>query len=242
MDGDTRSSSLGAPLDNGLWNGALGAAMKPLMPILRGRYDPFIDNVVLWLRFNSRTGFLTDSSQRNFNASNTNVTSNFSNFIEGDGSANFNGTDSLLQFPLDGAFDFGSGDFTIELWFNSRIVSGQTLIARWTGTNTFFLGCGPNLYLYINGPLVINGSTNYIINSWNHVAVSRNGANLRMFLNGAQTGATHNIGTTVLNTSTVPLRIGRDGGGNAFFNGLMDNIRITKGIGRYSSNFDLSLI
>jgi hypothetical protein len=30
MDGDTRSSSLGAPLDNGLWNGPLGAAMRPI--------------------------------------------------------------------------------------------------------------------------------------------------------------------------------------------------------------------
>jgi|694.fasta_scaffold118667_3 hypothetical protein len=30
MDGDTRSSSLGAPLDNGLYNGPLGAALKPL--------------------------------------------------------------------------------------------------------------------------------------------------------------------------------------------------------------------
>lgn len=241
MDGDSRSSSLGAPLDNGLWNGVLGAAMKPLMPVLGRRYDPFIDNVVLWLRFNSRTGFLTDSSQRNFNASNTNVTSNLSNSIEGDGSANFNGTDSLLQFPLDSAFDFGSGDFTLECWFNSRVTTGQTLIARWTTTNTFFLGIGPNVSFYVNNTLAAS-SANYTINTWNHAAVSRNGTSIRLFLNGVQAGSTYTIGAASLTASTVPLRIGRDAGGNGFFNGLMDNIRITKGIGRYSSNFDISSI
>jgi hypothetical protein len=234
-------AKLGALSNNGLHNGPVGAVMKPFAPISRNKYDQFINNVVLWLRFNSRTGFLTDSSQSNFNASNTNVTSNLSNFIEGDGSANFNGAGSLLQFPLDSAFDFGTGDFTIECWFNSRVATGQTLIARWTGTNTFFLGIGPNVSFYVNNILAAS-SANYTINTWNHVAASRNGESVRLFLNGVQAGSTYTIGTAALTASAVPLRIGRDGGGNGFFNGLMDNIRITKGIGRYSYNFDISSI
>lgn len=232
---------LAGSLNNGFYTGPSASVIKPFIPISKERYDPFIDNVVLWLRFNSRTGFLTDSSQRNFNASNTNVTSNLSNFIEGNGSANFNGTDSLLQLPLDSAFDFSAGDFTIECWFNSRVATGQTLIARWTGTNTFFLGIGPNVTFYVNNTLAAS-STNYTINAWNHVAVSRNGTGIRLFLNGAQAGSTYTIGAASLTASTVPLRIGRDGGSNGFFNGLMDNIKITKGIGRYSSNFNINEI
>jgi hypothetical protein len=79
---------------------------------------------------------------------------------------------------------------------------------------------------------------------WYHVAVCRDGANLRMFVDGTQLGSTHNISTTTIHDSDETWRIGAFfAGGNAGIGtaqnvqGWMDEIRVTIGAARYTSNF-----
>lgn len=189
---------------------------------------------------------LTDSSNNNFRAvkyGNTVIDRNI--FKYGNGSAYFDGAGDYLELPLDSAFDFGSGDFTIEFWAYTANTAWQTFLARWgTGGYAFFIGNnngGPyGLELYLN---TANGRAIYSPNgipmsSWNHIAVSRNGASIRLFLNGTQVGSTYNIGTASISSSTEKLKIGEDNlSANPAYNGYMDDLRITKGIGRYSSNF-----
>lgn len=74
---------------------------------------------------------------------------------------------------------------------------------------------------------------------WYHFALTRDGSNgIRLFLNGVQQGS------TVTNSNPIDFhgtgaRIGSNGwdGGNSFFNGWIDDLRITKGVARYTADF-----
>ena len=186
----------------------------------------------------------TDSSTNNFQLTafgNTLVVAGSGNPPFGGGSAFFDGTGDFLELPLDPAFDFGSDNFTVECWFYSIVSGLQTLVARWgSGGNAFFLGFitdSINIQLYINGTAaVIAGSPQ--INQWNHVAAVRDGSDIKLFLNGIQVGSAYNIGNTAINSTTEKLRIGDDNnGGNPGTTGYIDDLRITKGIARYTANF-----
>jgi hypothetical protein len=89
--------------------------------------------------------------------------------------------------------------------------------------------------------------------AWHHVAVSRSGTNLRIFFNGTQVGATE---TNTLSFNRIgdggsqDLHVGRLYTGDdtqtavsgftyyeSFLNGYIDDLRITKGVARYTANF-----
>jgi len=201
--------------------------------------DPFLNNVSLLLPFD---GSFNDASNNNFTVTtdgNVQISNAQSKF--GGGSALFDGSGDYLELPLNSAFDFGSGNFTIECWFYSIVSGFQTLVARWgSGGNAFFLGfdtSSSNVQIYINNTAaVIAGSPQ--INQWNHVAVVRDGSNIKLFLNGTQVGSAYNIGNTAINSTTEKLRVGDDNnGGNPGTTGYIDDLRITKGVARYTSNF-----
>ena len=79
------------------------------------------------------------------------------------------------------------------------------------------------------------------LNVWHHVAVSRAGTSLRMFVDGQQLGATFSNSVSYNRINNEDLEIGRMRIGNPQFNtfldGFIDDIRITKGIARYTKNF-----
>jgi hypothetical protein len=184
---------------------------------------------------------LTDSSTNNFQLSAFgNAAVNTTTFKYGGGSSYFDGNGDYLMLPLNPAFDLGSEDFTIEFWFNTTNPDWQTLLARWgPGGNAIFIGVeqsNQGLQFYINNTFIIGGGT-MSLNQWYHVAMCRSGASLRLFLDGVQISSTHNIGNGSINSTTEPLRIGADNGINPFYEGYIDDVRITKGVARYTANF-----
>src|SRR5207253_3991625 len=68
------------------------------------------------------------------------------------------------------------------------------------------------------------GTSALPLNTWTHVAATYDGATLRIFVNGAQTGATAVTGSIV--TSASPLRIGGNAPFGDYFGGLIDEVRI----------------
>lgn len=72
------------------------------------------------------------------------------------------------------------------------------------------------------------------INQWSHIALTKSGSTVRLFLNGAlQTSGI----VTAITAGTMNFTIGDwDGAGNSF-NGFMQDIRITNGVARYTANF-----
>jgi hypothetical protein len=81
------------------------------------------------------------------------------------------------------------------------------------------------------------------LNTWYHFAVVRNGANLKCFINGSQIGSTYNISTKILRNSTAFFTVGastaydNESSWENYFNGYIDEARISKGIARWTSNF-----
>lgn len=136
---------------------------------------------------------------------------------------------------------FGTGDFTVELFVRSsvslqtidypRLVAvGEYLTSG--GWNLVFLKPdGGQLFLdfYASGGVALGLPCGTLTdNTWHHVAFARSGTTVRTFLDGVQQGS----GTSGLNLSaTVPFKI------SSGFRGFFDEIRITKGVARYTASF-----
>jgi hypothetical protein len=141
---------------------------------------------------------------------------------------------------------FGSGDFTIEMWAYPAEDQAMTLAAKWdaSGDQSWFLGAGDNGYGFYVGEigLVLPWEEWPEINEWIHVAVARQGSNLRLFVDGVQEGETYDIGDTAIPAASgVPLTVGDDANlgsdGNPAFQGYIDDFRILKGRALYTANF-----
>ncbi len=175
----------------------------------------------------------------------------------GTASAYFDGVGDYLTVSNGGAFDFGTGDFTVETWVNFAAYSasfsgeyGACLFATYltnSGNNSgwqFRIDGSATAYHTLN---IWTGTTQHLItipalslNIWHHVAISRTGGVLRAFLNGVQVGG--NIATTDLFTrlGNTELYVGKlnDATYGLTLNGYLDDCRITKGVGRYTTNFN----
>jgi hypothetical protein len=160
----------------------------------------------------------------------------------------FDGTGDYLQLADDDAWHFGSGDFTIEAYIRPDTVSATGAMGgqRETGALNYAwaIGTFPASDLYfgyttdgVTG-LVFQSTHGMSANTWYHVAWCRNGANLRIFVDGSQIGATHNIGTATLFNSTKTMKIGSfNDSPSSFYAGHMQDFCITKGFAKYTANF-----
>lgn len=149
------------------------------------------------------------------------------------GSAYFDGND-YLSIPNSTAFQFGTGDFTIECWVNKpAAVNGSIVDARSGGTGAvpwaFYVDASNYPYFY-DGSLYTStvAITN---NAWNHIAVVRTSGVLKIFVNGAQG---YSAAYTASLNATGSLLIG---GTAAYTTGYIADLRITKGTAVYTSAF-----
>jgi hypothetical protein len=123
-------------------------------------------------------------------------------------------------------------DFTIECWVRPLSTTDCGLVGDFdsAGNQQILAILSGQFYSYIDGSSIQGGSVS--TNTWHHFAVTRSGGTVRGFLNGTQIG-TNQTG----NTSAI--HIGRVGKckfrGN--YNGYIDDVRITVGEARYTSNF-----
>lgn len=154
----------------------------------------------------------------------------------------FDGTGDYLQFDNTGLHDLTNEIFTIEGWFYwSSLTGEQTLLEKFTG------GTGPGYTLYkLNSSNAIgfySGATGTFSNSigtvtsgqWHHVAITRDAAGTtRGFLDGSlNASGTYNVG----NNGSTGLILGSRNGTANYFNGYMQDVRVTKGLARYTSAF-----
>jgi hypothetical protein len=71
---------------------------------------------------------------------------------------------------------------------------------------------------------------------WYHIAVSRDGSNLRVYIDGVQQGSTVTESNNGSSTARVGVGVNPDGLIQPL-NGYIDDLRITKGVARYTANF-----
>jgi hypothetical protein len=129
--------------------------------------------------------------------------------------------------------------FTIESWiYNTGGQSAVQVIFDFrtaTPQAAPFLNIQPggSLLYFVNGVSAISGGT-IALNTWTHVAVARNGTSTKLFVNGTQVGSTY---TDITNYIQCPLVIGARFDGTLGFNGYIDDVRISKGVARYTTTF-----
>ena len=153
---------------------------------------------------------------------------------------------NYLTTPDNVGFQFGTGAFTMEAWI--YLISKPKNVAAVIATGTASFGAG-SYYFVVDGSnkLQFGGagvstllSTSTIsTGQWYHVAVSRSGTTTRIFIDGTLED-TEASDTTSYNYSTNNLLIGRNGwdsSGNQGFHGYIDEVRITKGVARYTATF-----
>jgi len=160
----------------------------------------------------------------------------------GTGSIEFDGTGDYLTAPDDAAWDLGSSDFTIEAWVYPTASPAQPIIiGQWTSSYAWVLLLSNDGNRYLRA-LLYNGSFNdYVstsalsLNSWNHCSFVREGNTVSLYLNGTSVYSTTFTGS--VSTSTSALSIGANSVGGSPFQGYLDDVRVTKGVARYTSNF-----
>jgi hypothetical protein len=152
----------------------------------------------------------------------------------------FDGTGDYL-YRANNPNVLGSGDWTIEGWYYQAGGSGyRVFVSTRTAADggvaaTVFFGLFNNVLFYdgsTSGGISIVGGTSISASTWNHVALVRYGSTVTMYLNGVSQGTA----TDSNNKSNADLWVG---GQNTLYylNGYIDDLRITKGIARYTSNF-----
>lgn len=158
----------------------------------------------------------------------------------GTASLELDGVDDYVTVASNDDFGFSTGNFTVEGWFYPTALGSSICLfdfrAGVSPDDAVFVGINISSkpYFMVNGVAQIVGGTSVTLNAWNHIAISKNGSNTRLFLNG------QNQGTYVDSTdygSAKPLVIGDTYGNTAPFAGRVDDFRISKGISRYNGNF-----
>ena len=168
---------------------------------------------------------------------NTTVTDAFGR--TGVGVIEFDGVGDYLTTPNDNSYQFGSGNFTVEWWWKTTgtqfhfIELENQVLGNWAVAvfNSFFYWQSYYNQANIIGPVPCSSILN---GQWHHIALSRSGTSLRLFFDGALQGASPYTDNTNY-IGTGDLTVGKGVLGD--FNGYIDDLRITKGVARYTSNF-----
>jgi hypothetical protein len=152
----------------------------------------------------------------------------------------FDGTGDYLSSPYNVSQALEACDFTVEAWVYRNTVGAEHNIAvtRSSAGNDGWnlrINSSNTLQFYYTGGSTVTSTGTIPATTWTHVAATRSGTTVRLFINGTIDGsATFSNGTA----NTQPLRIGVDNSNSTgYFNGYIDDLRITKGVARYTANF-----
>ena len=166
------------------------------------------------------------------------------------GSAYFDGTGDYLSIPSTTALIFpASGSFTVECWVYLKATSvDQIMISSGIGNglNDWYLGItSTNVVQFIapstSGPTgyYAYGTTALAANTWYHIAATRVGGTVRLFLNGTQETITqYQSGNSANQFGTTGLAyVGTYFGTASFLNGYISNLRVVNGTALYTASF-----
>jgi len=162
--------------------------------------------------------------------------------------ASFNGTNQYLSLPNSANLTLGSNNFTIETWFNSTNPSV-------TDNAVFYINANTTSYAAVrlgiaSGGIYLLVSTNgtswqiatgifmsITASTWYHIAITRSGSSLYVFVNGTQiTGSPFSISGSLYAGTLNYIAAYTSTPTTYYFNGYISNLRITN-TAVYTSNF-----
>ncbi len=215
--------------------------------------DPYWTSVVSLVSFDGSNGStsVVDAKGNSWSTfGNAALSTTDSKF--GSASLLLDGTGDYVQSAIVAAI--GAGDFTVEFWFwyASSPGAAQELLCIVTPESTnadliIELTAANQVRVSIRNNGASNGldastSNSPTAGAWNHFSLSVVGADVRGRVNGVPGLSGTLTGTRGNTLSTV--RLGRLASGTPRdFNGRLDELRITKGVGRYpgSGNYSVAV-
>jgi hypothetical protein len=159
----------------------------------------------------------------------------------GTGSIEFDGNGDWLKVPNSVDIQLGTGNFTIEFWV--YLASGDTgsargLVAKGGASTGWLVSLDSSqkvVFTYTTSTITSSGAIT--TNAWNHIAVVRSGTGsnqTKIYISGTNDGT----GTVSTNfNQTEVMYIGANRAAGDPMKGFIDDLRITKGIARYTANF-----
>jgi hypothetical protein len=181
------------------------------------------------------------------------ITTAYDTSVNG-GAGYFDGSGDFLTVPSDVDFQFGSGNFTMELNLYAASASfgnrtflqyGLATVTGWTelswglstdasGNPFFEVSNGVN-----NPQFTITSSVALTPFSWNHIAIARSGNDFTLYLNGASVGTTNSSFSLYDPGASSLFHIGRahNNATSRDWPGYISNLRVVKGTAVYTSAF-----
>ena len=159
-------------------------------------------------------------------------------------STDFDGTGDYYTSGSESDFAFGTGDFTVEFWFDSDDLGGSNQEGFLQISDTsggLKTGYANGFAIYESataGGVLLSGLTGTIPavfkpGVWNHVALVREGTSVRLYANGVL----KDTQTSSKNISGTYLALGGYYSTTYVYNGRMQDFRIYKGVAKYNGSF-----
>lgn len=145
---------------------------------------------------------------------------------------NFNGTNTYVAvISSKNLYQFGTGDFTIELWvkFNIAVTAAQQILCKRinSGGNIEVQASAAKIQASFGssaGTVTATSTTSVLADTWYHIAVARIAGNAYLYVNAVQEST---VASTQNINSISEVYMGRDAASAAeYLNGQLSDIRI----------------
>ena len=168
----------------------------------------------------------------------------------GSASLYLDGTGDYISTPDSDDFYLGTGNWTIEWCMYPTVFSTDKthgICGQYVDNNNFWCITFYQTIIYIE--LMVGGvsNCNYSLNvspyvssgSWHHIAVVRQGTDIGLYIDGIARTLTPTtaVSTNEFTNMSAPLTIGFDDRFNRYYQGYLDEFRISKGVARYNAKF-----
>ena len=146
---------------------------------------------------------------------------------------------SHIDVASDSKFAYNSEDFAVECFVRPTSLTGtQVVVDQRTASNEAAINIDISatgaVRLYVLGAYQITSTTLVTAGAWSHIAVSRASGVTRLFVNGTVQATTYTDANKYL---ARPMSIGSSYAGSNKFTGYIDEVRVSRGVSRYTTTF-----
>jgi hypothetical protein len=168
-------------------------------------------------------------------------------------SLELDGTNDIITVPDHASFDLGSGDWTIEMHVRWRTMASTTpaaLFAKWqsSGQRSYVWRKSTTADTFdfvwtttgVGSSGLVTWPGTVAAGQWYHLAVVRSGTDLLFFIDGNEKTPTGTVDAAVFHNGNESIQIGAySTGADPIWDidGWIDNVRVTKGVARYTASF-----
>lgn len=167
----------------------------------------------------------------------------------GDGSIYFDGNGDYLTPTQSTLFDFGSGDLTIDFYVYLNNITNLNMLISLNdklgiGALIFYTNAttgATSFYSSSNGDSwdIVNGGTAGSLSAtrWYHIAIIRQSGYFKIYIDGVLSYTSAYSASTLLYGASYPFQLGGRSSNSNWSNCFMQNIRVAKGLARWTTNF-----